>query len=245
MTLFVLVIAPFIGSFLGTAAIRLSAGRPIALGHSQCDHCGHRLSVLELVPIASWCALRGRCRHCGGAIDATHLSAELAALGVAAWAAATVDGSALLPSCVFGWLLLGLALVDWRAFILPDLFTIPLLLTGFLVTWIVQSGAILDHAIAAVLGFFLFASIAFFYRRFRGREGLGLGDAKLLAAIGAWVSWDGLPTVVLWGSGAGLAYALLQSFAGKKLELSTRLPFGSFLAIGAWLVWLYGPLIRG
>ena len=78
-----------------------------------------------------------------------------------------------------------------------------------------------------------------------GSEGLGRGDAKLIAAIGARVSWQGLPTVIVLGTASGRAFALLQSFAGRKAGLDTRLPFGSLLALGGWLVRLYGPLVVG
>jgi leader peptidase (prepilin peptidase)/N-methyltransferase len=245
MTVILVLIALIVGSFLSTVAIRLPLGRPITLGRSECDRCGHKLGLIELIPFLSWCFLRGRCLHCGAPIAAAHPLAELGALAVAGWATAAFQGPALVATCILGWLLLALALVDWRAHLLPDALTGPLLIAGFLVTWLTAPDALVDHAIAAIVGFAVFVIISVLYKKLRGREGLGFGDAKLLAAIGAWVSWQGLPTVVLLGAASGLCFALLQSLAGKKLELATRLPFGCFLALGGWLVWLYGPLVTG
>jgi leader peptidase (prepilin peptidase)/N-methyltransferase len=113
---------------------------------------------------------------------------------------------------------------------------------GLIVSFVMPLGPWRDHALGAVIGFAAFALIAWLYRRLRRREGLGLGDAKLSAAIGAWVSWQGLPTMLLWGSILGLAFAVGLSLLGRPLRLSDRLPFGVFLAAGGWLVWLYGPL---
>jgi leader peptidase (prepilin peptidase)/N-methyltransferase len=146
-------------------------------------------------------------------------------------------------TCVFGWMLLLLAVIDWRVQLLPDVITFPLLITGLAVNYVLVQDRLTDHLIGAIAGFTIFALAALAYRLLRGREGLGLGDAKLLAGIGAWVSWTGLPTVVLWGSIFGLVVALARAALGGSLKLSDRLPFGTFLAIGGWLVWLYGPLI--
>lgn len=100
-----------------------------------------------------------------------------------------------------------------------------------------------------MVGFAVFAFIAKLYRRIRGRDGLGLGDAKLLGALGAWVGWQGLPTVVLYAAGAGLLWALARSLVRpgrfKPLDPKQRLPFGPFLCLAGWLVWLYGPLTPG
>ncbi len=235
--------APFIGSFLGVLALRLPDGQPVAWSRSACAQCGHVLSAADLVPIASYVALRGRCRYCHAAIGRFVLAIECAALVVAAWAALQTAGWVIAASCLFGWMLLLLAVIDWRVQLLPDVITLPLLLAGLAAAALFDRDRLLDHLIGALAGFAVFALAALLYRLLRGREGLGLGDAKLLAGIGAWVSWTGLPTVVLWGSILGLAFALLRAATGRGLRLSDRLPFGTFLAAGGWLVWLYGPLI--
>jgi len=238
--LIMLAIAPVIGSFLGVLAQRLPEGRSVAWSRSACDRCGHVLAPADLVPIGSWLALRGLCRYCRAPIGRFTLAIELAAVGVVAWAALQTSGWALVADCFLGWMLLALAAVDWRAFILPDSLTLPLLASGLAVaSWLRPPWV--DHLIGAAAGFVVFWFLALVYRLLRGREGLGLGDAKLLAALGAWLSWQGLPTVLLWASMLGLGFALVRAAAGMGLRLSDRIPFGVFLAGGGWLVWLYRP----
>ncbi|HWE07677.1 MAG TPA: A24 family peptidase [Rhizomicrobium sp.] len=238
-----LVASPFIGSFLGVLALRLPEGRSFVASRSVCDRCGHVLAARDLVPIASFLALRGRCRYCGARIGGFVLFIELAAVLVAGWAGMQISGWVLVATCFLGWTLLLLAIIDWRVQLLPDVLTLPLLAAGLVVTYAVSSETWPDHLIGAVAGFVTLAAIALVYRRLRGREGLGLGDAKLLAALGAWVAWQGLPTVLLWGSMLGLVFALVRSMTGRGLQWSDRIPFGVFLAAGGWLVWLYGPLM--
>jgi leader peptidase (prepilin peptidase)/N-methyltransferase len=234
--------SPFIGSFLGVLVTRLADGRPVAGGRSVCDQCGHKLGLLDLIPIASGLALRGRCRHCGATITALPLVTELGAVLVAVWAASVSDGLALWAGCCLGWALLALAAIDFRDGILPDVLTLPLILAGVAATTFLAPWELVDSAIGAIVGFAIFALIRWLYRRLRGREGLGLGDAKLLAAAGAWVTWNGLPSVVLIAAAAGLALALATSWRGERLALDQRLPFGPALCLGTWLVWLYGPI---
>ena len=238
-----LVASPFIGSFLGVLALRLPEGRSFAMSRSVCDHCGHVLAARDLVPIASFLALRGRCRYCHAPIGGFVLFIELAAILVAGWAGMQISGWVLVATCFLGWTLLLLAVIDWRVQLLPDVLTLPLLAAGLVVAHVVSPETWPDHLIGAVAGFVALAAIALLYRRLRGREGLGLGDAKLLAALGAWVAWQGLPTVLLWGSMLGLVFALVRSMTGRGVQWSDRIPFGVFLAAGGWLVWLYGPLM--
>jgi len=235
--------APVIGSFLGAMAIRVPDGRPLMWARSQCESCGHVLSAPELIPILSFLWLKGRCRNCGAAIGVFPLAIEIAAIAVVAWAATLGAGTGIfLASCIFGWTLLLLAAIDWRVQLLPDVLTLPLMLAGLAAAFFLPLPPVRDHAIGAVAGFAVLAAIAWLYHRLRKREGLGLGDAKLSAAIGAWVGWQGLPTMLLWGSMLGLLFAIMLSLAGRRLQLSDRLPFGVFLAAGGWFVWLYGPL---
>ncbi len=249
-------VSPFIGSFLGVAIERWPAGRPILRGRSRCNSCGRTLSPRDLVPLLSWLALKGRCRHCGAAIGGFPLAVELAAVLVALWALAVLPGWLALAGAGLGWTLLALAWIDARALLLPDALTLPLAVAGLAVAWAIDPAIVVDHLIGVVVGFAAFAAVAALYRRLRGRDGLGLGDAKLLGALGAWVGWPGLPTIVLYAAGAGLLWALarprVRSGAGSggngraiRLDPARRLPFGPFLCLAGWLVWLYGPLVLG
>lgn len=245
LRLLVILLAPMVGSFLSVLATRLPEGRGVVLGRSACPHCGHRLAAAELVPLMSFLWLRGACRHCGGRIDPLYPLLELGALAVAVSAAALTESGDLAASCALGWLLLALAAADWRTYLLPDPLVLAVAAGGVAATALLMPEALLDHIGGAVAGFLVFWAAAALYRRWRGRDGLGLGDAKLLGALGAWVSWEGLPSTVLIAAATALLAALLQGLRRGRLGGGDRLPFGPFLALGGWIVWLYGPLAFG
>jgi len=238
-----LLVAPFIGSFLGVLVTRMADGRPVLWGRSACEACGHQLAWFDLIPLISWLASRARCRYCEERLSGFYPAIEIAALAVAAWAATETSGAALIASCVLGWTLLTLALIDWRAFILPDGLTASLLLSGAVASYGLDHDNFIAHLIGALAGYLVFAAIAGLYRLLRGRSGLGAGDAKLMAGAGLWLGWLALPSVVLLGAAFGLLLVLIKSIAGQPLRLTDRLPFGTFLAAATWLVWLYGPLV--
>ncbi len=234
-----LLASPFVGSFLGVLIARLPDGRPVLLGRSQCDHCGAPVPAHDLLPLLSYAVLRGVCRRCAAPIHPFHWRVELAALAVPVSAlAAGWAGPALWAACGLGWTLLALAWIDCNGMILPDGLTLPLIPAGLLATWWLDPGGLPDHALAAALGYTAFRAIALLYRRLRGRDGLGEGDAKLLAALGAWVGLGGLPPVLLAAALAGLGWALLLRLRGTALSLTTALPFGPFLALAGWAVML-------
>jgi len=234
--------APLIGSFLGVLVRRARVPRSILVGRSTCERCGHVLGPVDLIPLVSWLATHGRCRYCRHAIGAFHPMIELAALGVALWAAWLATDWLLWPSCLLGWLLLALAAIDWRCLLLPDFLTLPLLAGGLLLWAVAEPPALASHAIGAAAGLGFILALRWAYWLLRRREGIGLGDAKLLAASGAWVSWEGLPSVLLVASVAALASSLLRYKRGGSISLVDHVPFGAFLCLGTWLVWLYGPL---
>jgi leader peptidase (prepilin peptidase)/N-methyltransferase len=240
-----IVAAPFIGSFLAVVAMRLTKGRTVLFGRSACDGCGAVLGPLELVPLLSFAVQRGRCRRCGAKIDPLHPAMEAAALALAVWAAFVTSGWIVLASCALGWTLLTLAAIDWRTGYLPDVLTLPLAVAGLGVACAIEPAAVLDHVVGTAVGFIAFAALSEIYRRLRGRDGLGLGDAKLLAASGAWLSWNGLPTTVLYAAVIGLALVLARRARGQAMTSTDRLAFGPALAAATWLVWLYGPLVPG
>ena len=228
--------APFVGSFCGTLIRRLPAGRGVVGGRSACEACGHALGVRDLVPVASFLAMRGRCRFCGARIGWDALAVELAAAGVAVWAVlAGLDGAMLWASCVLGWTLLTLAWIDAVCLRLPDVLTLPLILAGLAEAAWLEPEVLSGRAFAAATGYTVLWALSWAYRRARGREGLGLGDAKLLGAGGAWVGLAQLGDVVLGAALAGLLWAVRRG----KPEWTVRTPFGPFLAAAIWIVWLY------
>jgi leader peptidase (prepilin peptidase) / N-methyltransferase len=237
-----LLLAPIIGSFLGVLIRRLPGGRPVAFARSACESCGTVLTVRDLIPLVSYGLQRGRCRRCGAAISRFHPAIELAAIGVALWAMTVDDGDWLIADCALGWTLLALAVCDWRSYRLPDALTLPLILLGLAATWRLRPEELTAHALAAALAYTVFRALSWLYRRLRGREGLGKGDAKLLAAAGAWVGLVPLGDVVLAAAALGLLLAVILALrTGRPLSGQTVLPFGPCLACATWLVWLYIP----
>ncbi len=225
-----------VGSYLATLVVRWGRGESASTGRSRCDGCGRTLRAVELVPLLSALASRGTCRSCGARIDPLHWRTELAAAvvgGVALALAPDRSGAAL---ALFGWLLLPLALLDWRHFWLPDRLTFPLAAAGLALGGFIGVAPLADRLIGGAAGFASLALLAWSYRRLRGREGLGGGDPKLFAAIGLWLGWMVLPFVLLLAALIGLAAALPGG-----LHATRRLPFGTMLAAAAWLfaaLWL-------
>jgi leader peptidase (prepilin peptidase)/N-methyltransferase len=234
--------APFIGSFLGVLIRRLPIGERIALSRSHCESCEHTLSARDLVPLGSYILAGGKCRYCAAPIGAFHPAVELAALAVAIWAASLDAGFHLWADCLLGWALLALGWIDARHMVLPDMLTLPLVLAGLAVAYVMDPAGTAHHAAGAAIGWLLFWGLSRVYRALRGRDGLGEGDAKLLAASGAWVAWYGLGSVMLLGAVIGLGVWLAMRLAGGKVQAGTLIPFGPALALATWLVWLYGPL---
>jgi leader peptidase (prepilin peptidase)/N-methyltransferase len=239
-----LLAAPFIGSFLGVLICRLPAGQPVVFSRSACPSCGTRLTAVDLIPLASFAALRGRCRRCGQPIGWFHPLVEIAAAAVALWCVlADADPARVWIDCALGWTLLTLAWIDWASFLLPDVLTLPLLLAGLTVTFLRMPDALTDHCLAAALAYLLFQGVALGYRRLRGRDGLGGGDARLIAAAGAWCGLEALPFVILCSAVVGLLAAIAPAIIGRRVTLTTRLPFGPCIALAFWLAWLHGGLV--
>jgi leader peptidase (prepilin peptidase)/N-methyltransferase len=191
----------------------------------------------------SFLLLHGRCRHCRQPIGLLHPMIELAAVAVAIWTALAVhDPGRIWAGCGLGWTLLTLAWIDWANFLLPDVLTLPLLLAGLALTLVWEPEALTDHCLAAILAYLSFQGVAFAYRRLRGRDGLGGGDAKLVAAAGAWCGLAALPFVVLGSALLCLLAALGLALAGRDMTSRTPIPFGPWIALAFWVAWLHGGL---
>lgn len=234
-----LALGPLAGSFVATLVERLEAGRPWALARSACAACGQQLGVRDLVPLASFVVSRGRCRHCGAAIPPALPVAELAALAMGAVAAWAMPGPAALAGALLGWWLMAVAWLDWRTSWLPHGLSWPLagLGLGAAALGLTPVGPA-DAAIGALAGFGAMSVLRLAWRRLRGHEGMGAGDPPLAAATGAWVGWALLPTTLLAAAMLGLAGAALGRPAGARLRATAELPFGAFLAMALWGLWL-------
>ena len=168
-----------------------------------------------------------------------HLAVELGFVAVAALAVLTaVDAVELWLGCLLGWTLLTLAWVDWEHMMLPDVLTLPLVLAGLGATLLTDPQASWDHAGGAGVGYLAFRAIEIGYRSWRGRDGLGQGDAKLMAAAGAWLGLAPLPTVVVTAAVLGLAMAAALRLSGRVGASNGQMPFGPALCIAIWAAWL-------
>ena len=148
----------------------------------------------------------------------------------------------VMVSAVLGATLVVLSVIDVEHLRLPNAMTLPLIAAGLLHTYIAEATALASHAAAAAAGYISLGIIDWLYRHLRGMSGIGLGDAKLFAASGAWLGLVALPSVLMLAATLGLALAAALYFSGANLSARTRLPFGPCLAMGFWIVWLWGPL---
>ena len=232
-------LAPIVGSLLGVLIRRLPEGRPVANARSCCETCHRQLRWHDLVPLASYLWLRGRCGRCGAPIGRFHPAVEIAAVAIAAWAVlAAAEPQQALANALLGWVLLALAWIDAGHFRLPDVLTLPLIVAGLVATWLSEPWMLAGHAAGAIAGYLLFRLLAAAFRRWRGHDGLGLGDAKLLAAGGAWVGLGALPMVISIAALAGIGWIAL-----RRGDRHRAIPFGPFLALGIWLLRLHGDLM--
>ncbi|MES2153468.1 MAG: A24 family peptidase [Pseudomonadota bacterium] len=212
---------------------------------SACPHCGHQITALENIPVLSYLALRGKCSQCKAPISARYPLIELACgalSGLMVWHFG--GGWTGLATLVFAWLLLAMTFIDFDTQQLPDDLNFPLLWLGLLVN---LNGAIVplrEAVIGAAAGYLALWSVYWLFKLVTGKEGMGYGDFKLLAALGAWLGWTMLPTVILLS-------ALVGSVVGISLIVFTRhgrntpIPFGPYLAGAGMIAMLYGtPIAR-
>jgi leader peptidase (prepilin peptidase)/N-methyltransferase len=145
-------------------------------------------------------------------------------------------------SVPLGATLLWLSAIDMRTMRLPDAITLPLAVAGPLLAWAFDWRDPLWHTASAAAAYLFLSGFARAYAVLRGRVGLGLGDAKLFAAAGGWLGLGGLPSVLLWATATALLLVLIAVLLRQPLSGASRIPFGPFLALGFWLVWLFGPV---
>lgn len=225
-----------IGSFIAVLVLRQIAGASAMAGRSACDACHTPLGIAELIPLLSYLLQRGRCRRCAASIDPLHPIAEVSAafIGAAAgWLSPDAGGLAL---ALFGWLLLALALIDARAFWLPDMWTFVLAVGGLALGGHATGVPLTDRLIGGLAGYASLALIALAYRQMRGRDGMGGGDPKLFGAIGLWLGWVALPPLLLIAALVGLAVAAMRIIRNPSDWRTMELPLGTLLAMAAGMI---------
>ena len=209
---------------------------------SACPSCGHRITALENVPLASWLVLRGKCSECKARISAKYPVVELLA-GVAAGYSAWRFGAGLatLGAALFVWFTIALAVIDQETGLLPDDLTLPLLWVGLLLNLWGTFVPIQDAVIGAAAGYLSLWLIYWVFKLLTGKEGMGFGDFKMYAAVGAFLGWKMLPLVILLSSLVGLLFGAAQMFAARgRYEGGFRFHFGPYIAIAGVIALFWG-----
>ena len=207
---------------------------------SRCPSCSAPIRAWQNIPVASWVWLRGRCAACRAPIAARYPAVELAA-GAAAVLMAWRFGAtpSAMMAMVFAWALLALTFIDLDTQLLPDDITLPLLWLGLIVNAFGAFTDLRSAVLGAAGGYLLLWSVYWGFRLLAKKEGMGYGDFKLLAALGAWTGWQVLPFVVLVSAGTGAIIGGLLLWRSKS-GADTRIPFGPYLALGGLAGLLFG-----
>jgi leader peptidase (prepilin peptidase)/N-methyltransferase len=200
------------------------------------------LVLIAAIPLA-WLSVHVT-RVQAGALAADRVFALTAVLAASLASAALVAPPSLVlaASLPLAWSLVSLAAIDLAVFRLPDILTLPLLAGGLLVAFLLPDRPVLDHLIGAAAGWGGLVALGWAYHRWRGVDGIGLGDAKLLGAAGAWLGWRPLPSVLLIGCAVAFVWIGVQLMARGRVALSARIAFGAPLCLAIWIVWLGGPI---
>ena len=256
-----------IGSFLNVVIYRLpkmmqhesdnyvahESGKPLphtdhynlTVPRSACPHCGHRITALENIPVISYLFLGGKCGECKAPISARYPIVELLTGALSAFLVWRFgSGLAGLAALVFAYLLIAMTFIDADTQLLPDDLTFPLLWLGLLINLNGTFVPLRDAVIGAAAGYLSLWTIYWLFKLITGKEGMGYGDFKLLAALGAWFGWIMLPLIILLSSlvGAVVGIALIVL---RKHGRDNPIPFGPYLAAAGIITLLYGkPIIQ-
>jgi leader peptidase (prepilin peptidase)/N-methyltransferase len=212
----------------------------LVVPRSRCPDCGHGITALENIPLVSYVALRGKCASCATRISPRYPVVEaLSGLltGYAAWRFGL--NAAAAGAMLFAWAMIALAFIDFDTFYLPDSITLPLAWTGLTFNLFHVFTNLESAVIGAVAGYLALWSVFWAYKLATGKEGMGYGDFKLLAAIGAWFGWKMLPLVILFASCAGAVIGVAMIALARRGR-DTPIPFGPYLAIGGLVALFHG-----
>ncbi|MBM0489633.1 prepilin peptidase [Aeromonas jandaei] len=210
---------------------------------SACPHCGHAITALENIPLLSWLWLKGRCSECQAPISARYPLVELlTALLSMAVAMVISPGWGTLAALLLTWVLVALTFIDLDKMLLPDQLTLPLLWGGLMFNLSGGFAPLADAVIGSMAGYLVLWSLYWAFKLLTGKEGMGYGDFKLLAALGAWLGWQALPIILLLSSLVG-AIIGISLIALRKHHQGNPIPFGPYLAIAGWIALLWGDTI--
>ena len=207
---------------------------------SSCGHCGHQITAMENIPVISWLALRGKCSSCKTPISARYPAIELFTAIVSGLLVWTFGSGAMgLATLLFAWLLIAMTFIDFDTQLLPDDLTYPLLWAGLLVNINGTFVPLQDAVIGAAAGYLVLWAVYWLFKLVTGKEGMGYGDFKLLAALGAWLGWAMLPTIILLSSIVGAVVGISLILFAKRGR-DKPIPFGPYLAAAGLIALFYG-----
>ncbi len=219
----------------------------IVVPRSACPKCKAPITALQNIPLLSWLVLRGKCASCKAPISKRYPLVELATgvlSGFVAWHFGF--GLPAAAALAFTWLLIALTMIDFDTQYLPDQLTYPLLWLGLLMSlthpvWssVAQPVSPRDSILGATFGYLSLWSVYWAFKLITGKEGMGYGDFKLLAALGAWLGWQMLLPIILLSSATGAVFGIAILFR-KRMGRDTPMAFGPFLAIAGWLALVFG-----
>lgn len=235
-----------VGSFLNVVVHRLPRKLSIAWPGSRCVQCGRKILWYENIPVLSYLALRGRCRGCHARISVRYPVIELltALLFLATEVKFGFNELLFIRDWPFVSFLIAITFIDLEHRIIPDRLSLGGLVLGLATSWLVPGFGIVSAAVGAAFGFCVFYALAWIYLRITGRSGLGGGDIKLLAMLGAYVGAGGVFATIfissIFGSLAGIAWGLSK---GRKKVMTVAIPYGPFLVVGALYYYLLGDIL--
>lgn len=238
--LFAAVFGMVVGSFLNVCICRLPEGQSVVSPPSRCPHCSHRISWYDNIPLVSYLLLRGRCRGCGARISPQYPLVELLN-GVLTLLLFLRFGPTLTFAALFLFCsaLVVITFIDLEHQIIPDEISLPGIVIGLILSFFLPGQSWLNSLLGILLGGGSLLLVAYLYQLLTGKEGMGGGDIKLLAMMGAYLGWKAIPFIIfassLVGSLVGISIMLLQ-----KKDSKLAIPFGPYLAFGAVLYIFYG-----
>jgi len=229
----------------------LPSGRfDLVMPGSHCPSCEHPISALQNVPVISWLVLRGKCAHCGAAISARYPAVELMTAVLTALVAARFGvGVEAAAAILLTWMLIAISMIDVDHQLIPDSLSLPLLWIGlFLALFHPMPGAEMlfvapkDAIVGAIAGYLSLWSIYHLFRLITGKEGMGYGDFKLLAALGAWLGYQLLPMIILLSAVVGAIFGVTMILV-RRHDRGVPIPYGPYLAAAGWVALMYGPVL--
>ena len=246
--IFVFLLGLLWGSFANVCIIRLPEDKGVISGRSSCPKCKKKISWYDNIPVISYILLRGKCRICNKEISIQYLIVELL-IALFFFIEYFYFGLTLTTLLLF---ILTLALIviffiDLKHFIIPDIITFPLMIIGFLKSFDPNLNEIFPNYINSLIGgcfgYGIIWAIIFFYKKFKNKEGMGLGDAKLLAVVGFWFGLDSIPFVIFLSSVIALL-VVLPDLIRKTKKMSTQIPFGPYIIIGNLIYLLFEDKLK-